>query len=149
MKTLLRTVVKLAFKPLLGEHVPLALQRAGARGAVLLTRCPPGTTIDKARLGGVPALRYRNRAIAPGRALLLLHGGAYILGGNASHRGLAAHLALAAGAEVWMPDYRLAPEHPCPAAIEDALSQYGVRFAEMPLTPDRIVAALRKAGGFD
>lgn len=55
------------------------------------------------------------------RRVVLLHGGGFVAGSRRSHRGLAARIARAAGAPVLLPEYRLAPEHPHPAALEDAL----------------------------
>src|SRR5438132_11981471 len=60
----------------------------------------------------------------PGRAILYLFGGGYMLGSPASRRKTAGHLALAAEARVLVPNYRLAPEHSFPAAIDDALRSY-------------------------
>ncbi len=57
-------------------------------------------------------------------ALLYLHGGGYCIGSIASHRHLAADLSRAAGVRVLLVDYRLAPEHPFPAAVEDAVAAY-------------------------
>ena len=59
-----------------------------------------------------------------GAALLYLHGGGYVIGSPRSHRHLAAALAGASGAATLLPDYRLAPEHPFPAAVEDAVAAY-------------------------
>jgi epsilon-lactone hydrolase len=58
------------------------------------------------------------------RALLFLHGGAYVLGSLATHRDLASRLGRAAGVPVLAVGYRLAPEHPFPAALEDACAVY-------------------------
>lgn len=58
------------------------------------------------------------------RVILYLHGGAYIMGSPRTHRHLGAWLAGAAEARALLPDYRLAPEHPFPAAVEDALAAY-------------------------
>jgi len=58
------------------------------------------------------------------RVLLYLHGGGYVLGGLDSHRGVAWRLADAAGMRVLLVDYRLAPEHPFPAALDDATACY-------------------------
>jgi acetyl esterase/lipase len=58
------------------------------------------------------------------RVILYLHGGAYIAGSSRTHRHLGAMLAGAAGGRALLPDYRLAPEHPFPAGLEDALTCY-------------------------
>jgi acetyl esterase/lipase len=58
------------------------------------------------------------------RVILYFHGGAYIAGSSQTHRHLGAALAGAAGVRAILPDYRLAPDHPFPAAIDDALSSY-------------------------
>jgi len=81
----------------------------------------PGTVAEPVTLAGRPALRVTVGATERPRALVHLHGGAYTVGSPRSHRGLAALLARASGAAVYLPDYRLAPEHPYPAALEDAV----------------------------
>ena len=58
------------------------------------------------------------------KVILYLHGGAYLAGSSRTHRHLAAALAGAAGTRALVPDYRLAPEHPFPAAVEDAVAAY-------------------------
>src|SRR6218665_1019152 len=60
----------------------------------------------------------------PGQVILYLHGGGYVCGKTRTYHNLCGRLASALEAEVWLPDYRLAPEHPFPAAIEDALASY-------------------------
>jgi len=78
--------------------------------------------------------------------LLYLHGGAYMLGSPISHRPLTAALVLASGMRVLALDYRLAPEHPFPAAVEDALAAY--RWLLESGTPrERIVVGGDSAGG--
>lgn len=59
-----------------------------------------------------------------GRAILYLHGGAYVVGSAGSHRSLVSRLALEAGCRALSVEYRLAPEHPFPAAVEDAVKAY-------------------------
>jgi acetyl esterase/lipase len=58
----------------------------------------------------------------PSRIFLVMHGGGFALGSSASHRKLAGHLAKACGVHAFVADFRLAPEHPYPAAVEDGLS---------------------------
>jgi len=75
-------------------------------------------------LGGVPALRFRAPAAAADRAVLYLHGGGYVFGSPRSHADIGALLSETAQAQVHVLDYRLAPEHPFPAAVDDALAAY-------------------------
>ncbi len=145
MITALRLATRLLFKPLLSTWVPLAIQRQGSKAAGLLSRVPPGTQSSRLDLNGVPMLRLQPPAAQADRAVLFLHGGAYVLGGAASHAGLAGQLGRAAGAVAYLPEYRLAPEHPYPAALDDALAAY--RRLLQQYQPDRIAIAGDSAGG--
>lgn len=75
-------------------------------------------------VGGVSGEWLRPRASAANAkaAILYLHGGAYCVGSPATHRAITAHLAQSSGLAAFGADYRLAPEHPFPAALEDAVS---------------------------
>ena len=73
---------------------------------------------------GVPAELLSSGGTSTGRAILYLHGGGYVIGSTATHRELARRLCVAADADVLVIDYRLAPENPFPAAVEDAVSAY-------------------------
>jgi acetyl esterase/lipase len=88
--------------------------------------------------------------VAPGadarRVILYLHGGGYTIGSINTHRELAARLSRAAAARVLVIDYRLAPEHPHPAAVDDATAAYRWLLAN-GVDPARIVVAGDSAGG--
>ena len=73
---------------------------------------------------GIPAELVSSGETSSGRAILYLHGGGYVIGSPATHRELARRLSVAADADVLSIDYRLAPENPFPAAVEDAVSAY-------------------------
>lgn len=79
-------------------------------------------------------------------AVLYLHGGGYVIGSPRSHRHLAAAIARAAGTAALLLDYRLAPEHPFPAALDDALAAYQWLLGR-GLAPGRIIVAGDSAGG--
>lgn len=81
-----------------------------------------------------------------GRAILYLHGGGYVIGSINTHRSLAGRLSRAAKARVLVIDYRLAPEHPHPAAVEDAVAAYRWMLAQN-LKPARIAVSGDSAGG--
>jgi len=78
--------------------------------------------------------------------VLYLHGGGYVIGSPRSHRHLAAAIARAAGTRALLLDYRLAPEHPFPAALDDALAAYQW-LLDRGVSPGRIVVAGDSAGG--
>ena len=98
--------------------------RAGMREATAAMPLPEDVRFERIEAGrtAVPA----EWAIAPNarddRVVVYLHGGGYVMGGVDTHRGLVADLSRAASARVLSVDYRLAPENPHPAAVEDAAS---------------------------
>lgn len=95
---------------------------------------------------GVPSEWVIPGATGSGRVILYLHGGAYNAGSTRSHRALAANIASAANARALTIDYRLAPEHPYPAALVDAFSAYKW-LLEKGVQPGQIVIAGDSAGG--
>jgi acetyl esterase/lipase len=80
------------------------------------------------------------------RVLLYLHGGGYLLGSISTHRSLAARIAEAAGVRALIIDYRLAPEHPFPAALDDAVAAYDF-LLDQGFAPERIAIGGDSAGG--
>jgi acetyl esterase/lipase len=96
--------------------------------------------------GGVPAEWVSAPDVDAGRAVLYLHGGGYVIGSINTHRALAARLSRASRARVLVIDYRLAPEHPHPAAVDDALAAYRWMLSQ-GLQPRRIAVAGDSAGG--
>lgn len=98
------------------------------------------------RLGGVPAVWFSPPSAAPG-VVLFLHGGSYIFGSvETSHAEMAAGIAERTGQEVVGIDYRLAPEHPYPAALEDALLAFAA-LVDSGVSASEIVLAGDSAGG--
>ena len=85
---------------------------------------PEGTTVQAVDVGGVPAEWVIADGVASERVILYLHGGGYAIGSLNTHRAHVARLSAAANARVLNVDYRLAPEHPYPAAVDDAVSAY-------------------------
>lgn len=124
------------------ETIP-EIREAFARAAAQLP-LPDGIRLENARLAGMDALRVRAVGSDPARRILYFHGGGYILGGLKAQKGMSCRLALATGCEVIQPDYRLAPEFPCPAAVHDAVAAYRAL-----LDQDRPIAAIAgdSAGG--
>jgi monoterpene epsilon-lactone hydrolase len=95
--------------------------------------------------GGVPAVEVTVPGAGAGDLILYFHGGAYAMGSAQAAAGLAAGLAREAGASAMSVGYRLAPEHPYPAALDDALAAYRALLDE-GLAPERIALAGESAG---
>lgn len=106
----------------------------------------PGTRFEAVIAGGIPAEWITPATVTGDRVVLYLHGGAYVTGSVADYRGLNSLLAAAAECPVLAVDYRCAPEHPYPAALDDALAAYRWLVAN-GTAPDQIVIAGDSAGG--
>lgn len=92
--------------------------------AWVLYRTPGDMTVQPDDIGGVPGAWIGRQGQAENGVMLYLHGGGFVIGSLRSHRHLVAHLAAEAGLKAYFVDYRLAPEHPFPAAPDDALAAY-------------------------
>jgi monoterpene epsilon-lactone hydrolase len=124
--------------------IPVLRRRTDASARFL--RPPRGVSIEKISAGSVPAERLIPRGAPPDRALLYFHGGAFIYCSLNIHRALVARWAVAGGTQAVSVDYRLAPEHPFPAALDDCLAAYRW-MVRSGISPQRIVAAGDSAGG--
>lgn len=105
-----------------------------------------GSEISEIELGGVRGLKIVAPKSEPGRTLLYFHGGGYVIGSPETHCGLVSHIADAMGAVAYSMDYRLAPEHPFPAAIEDGVAAYQ-GLLEGGQEPGSVIIAGDSAGG--
>jgi monoterpene epsilon-lactone hydrolase len=117
----------MGFLPLLaGERleVPLAQVRERYNQELARNLPPAGVSISKVDMSGIPATLVTPDEIKSDRALFYIHGGGYLGGGPSGYHGIAGHYARMLGARVYLPDYRLAPEHPFPAALEDTFAAY-------------------------
>ena len=107
---------------------------------------PAGTQVEKVVAGGIPSEWIYFSDSDQQRTLLYLHGGAYLLGSADSHRELVARLSAASGMCALLPEYRLAPEHLFPAAVEDAHTAYRWLLSQ-GIQPEHIIVAGDSAGG--
>ncbi len=121
-------------------------RRARMERMARLSPPPEGTQIERVDAGGVPSAWITHPDVRQDRALVYLHGGGYYAGSLKTHQGLAARIALAAGARVLLVDYRLAPEYPFPAAVEDATRAFRWLLRQ-GFAPERVAVAGDSAGG--
>jgi monoterpene epsilon-lactone hydrolase len=125
----------------------IAEQRAMYDRAERVFTLPADTPVEAVTAGGRPAEWIVAAGARTDAAVLYLHGGGYVIGSPRSHRHLAAAVARAAGAACLLPDYRLAPEHPFPAAVDDAVGAYRWLVETRGVAPRRIIVAGDSAGG--
>jgi len=145
LETGLRQTMNRLVKPVLHPAIPVPLQRRIVSQAYRSSIPPRGTRFQSVTVGGVPATRT-TFADKPAGAVLYLHGGGYIIGSSTTHRGITGHLARTSGCTVVAPDYRLAPEHPFPAALDDAEASWS-GLIDKGYRPDQIAVAGDSAGG--
>jgi epsilon-lactone hydrolase len=129
------------------KGVDLAGMRAGFEQGAKLFPPLPGVFHEAVDTGGVRAEWIRPEGAEQGRAILYLHGGGFMLGSIDSYRDLAGRIALAAAAPVLSIDYRLAPEHPFPAGLDDAVHAYRWLIDDAGLASHRLALVGDSAGG--
>jgi len=117
-----------------------------APGGVLYP-LPQDVAVTEVDAGGVPAHWLTAPGVDTERVLLYLHGGGYRMGSFRSHGELAARLGRASGLRVLLLDYRLAPEHPFPAALDDAVAAWRWLRAEQGFQASSLAVAGDSAGG--
>jgi monoterpene epsilon-lactone hydrolase len=128
------------------DSLTTAERRAQYERAEKVFPTPPEVKVERINAPAAPAEWLRPPSAEPGRVVLYLHGGGYVIGSPRSHRHLAAAIAGAAGATTLLLDYRLAPEHPFPAAVEDATAAYRW-LLDQAIAPEHVVIAGDSAGG--
>lgn len=123
--------------------------RRSLESSARLIRPPRGTIIRGATIDGLAAewVAPDQRALAARPTVLYLHGGGFVAGSPATHRAMVAKICAHAGVRALVPDYRLAPEHPYPAADDDCLSAWRWLLAQ-GVKPAEIVVGGDSAGGF-
>ena len=145
LRRVLRGFLRLLFRGLVRPPMPIAGQRLVLRLLTATTLTPRGVARSAATLGGRPCEWHRPPA-SSGNVLLYLHGGAFMIGGPATHRGICASLAKRGGLDVCALDYRLAPEHPYPAARDDVVVAYRA-LLDAGYRPEQVAIGGDSAGG--
>ncbi len=128
------------------KNTPVPALRRRTDTAARLLPNPVGVSVQKGEVGGVPGEWIIPKGAPSDRALLYMHGGGFMFCSPSTHRAMIARLAVAAGTRAFSVNYRLAPEHPFPAAPDDCREAYlGLLRSGIP--PQRIVVAGDSAGG--
>ncbi len=147
LRPVVATSLALSVGRVLQPRVPFAWQRRLTHALVRATApVPRGVAVAREDLGGVTTERLTPRGSRADATVLYFHGGGFCIGSPAMHRPLGARLARALGAPVLVPDYRLAPEHVYPAALDDVLAVYRA-LLDRGVSPERTTFVGDSAGG--
>ena len=114
--------------------------------AAVVTKTHPQASVTRDRIDGVSAEWIKFDSLKTDRVLLYSHGGGYVIGSPASHRAMISQIAWHMKATTVVPDYRLAPEHPFPAGLDDVLAVYRHLIAS-GVKPENLIIAGDSAGG--
>jgi acetyl esterase/lipase len=142
---LVRAWLRLFFKRRSARDVA-AMRRRVAMLGYLVPPAPRGTEVLRVDLDGIAAVRVATRESLDARHILYLHGGGHVAGSPGLYRDFIWRIAAAARARVTIIDHRLAPEHPFPAALDDAVRAYRRLLAE-GADPRRMALMGESAGG--
>ncbi len=130
-----------------GDTEPtIEAMRLGMEASTANMRPIESATIGEAQLGGIRAQTILPDTVSDDRVLLYFHGGGYVIGSPETHTGMVSYIADAMQAKCWSMDYRLAPEHPFPAAIEDGVAAYRALLAT-GVSPEKVIIGGDSAGG--
>ncbi len=127
-----------------GDDVPIEERRAAMDKLDVIPRPRKVAYVDT-HVGGIPAIVATPTEVHPDRHILYIHGGGYVVGSPKSHIAMCARLAKRAAATVTVIDYRLAPEHVYPAAVDDCVAAYRAIIADVD--PSLVTIAGDSAGG--
>ncbi|MHA1445124.1 MAG: alpha/beta hydrolase [Candidatus Heimdallarchaeaceae archaeon] len=122
-------------------------QRKDLEKNVFLFKKPRKTKVRSLEINGISAEWLHQKDQIEDRAILYFHGGSYNAGSLNTHRSLAARIGKVSSSPVLSIDYRLAPENPFPAALEDAVSAYIWLIEHKNIEPNKIAIAGDSAGG--
>jgi monoterpene epsilon-lactone hydrolase len=143
MRPLLRFQIKRRFK----KNPDVFLLRPIMEEALGMQKVPPADiAFDQTTLGGVPTERISAPGVSANAAIFYIHGGGWVAGSPKNHRPLTWRLSRQLGVPVYAPDYRLAPEHPFPAGLDDCLAAYRA-LLDTGLPASSIVIGGDSAGG--
>ena len=142
---LVRTGVRQLGRRVLNPDLPWEIQRRRLDRLMRSSPVPRGTTVAESVMNGVRAEVVTAAGTRPGRTVVHFHGGGYCVGSAAMVRTWAAHLSGQAACRVVLPEYRLAPEHAHPAALQDALRVMNAVLAGA--APASVVVSGDSAGG--
>ena len=136
----------LGMSKMMGEKMGAAKDINEMRAVMIEAQAPEGVTCTPVEVAGVSAEWHVATGAAEDKVIVYVHGGGYVMGSAGSHRDMTGRLSKAAGARVLSLNYRMAPEHPFPAAVDDTVAAYK-GLLDQGIKPGNIAIAGDSAGG--
>lgn len=122
-------------------------ERKGMEQMIVKEKYPEDVIFEEIMVNNIPSLWINTPESVKDRVILYLHGGGYVIGSINTHKGLGYRISRASKSRILLIDYRLAPEHPYPAALEDSVAAYKWLIDEEGIDPQNIVISGDSAGG--
>jgi len=122
-------------------------ERKGMEQMIVKEKYPEDVIFEEIMVNNIPSLWINTPESVKDRVVLYLHGGGYVIGSINTHKGLGYRISRASKSRILLIDYRLAPEHPYPAALEDSVAAYKWLIDEEGIDPQNIVISGDSAGG--
>ncbi len=145
--TAFKLVLRVLKKRMFSNTDHVALRRLVNNSSRRMPKPPADIDFRSERIDGIPCLWVKAMGAEPEKLILYLHGGGYIFcSAHTTHKDILWRLSVASKCRVIAPDYRLAPEHPYPAALEDSIKVYRW-LLDQGYKPENIVIAGDSAGG--
>ncbi len=142
----LKAVVDMIRGIVANPNATIQEQRASFEASMGMMPTPPNTKVTPVKVDGIPAEWVEASGARADHAILYLHGGGYVIGSPVTHRSLAGKLSETSKARVLVIDYRMAPENPFPAAVEDAVKAWRWLLAQ-GLSASKLAISGDSAGG--
>ena len=145
-QSLNKAIIRGASYFLVDEKVPVPVQRKRFESINRIVKDPVNVALSEITVADIPVEVITPPAQSSGLTIIYLHGGAFCVGSPRTHRGITTWMATKLHAKVYVPDYRLAPEHPYPAAVDDCVNLYE-HLMEAGVDPSKCIIAGDSAGG--
>ncbi len=142
-----RRTTRAFFKTIDAEKADVHAMRETWHSAAKVLWTARKVKVEQAEVHGLNAEWLTPKGAQENKLLIYLHGGAYVMGNCATHRQLVSYLAKFSGIKALLPEYRLAPEHPFPAAVDDAVGLYRSLLADGYAASDIVFAGDSAGGG--
>ena len=143
----MENVIKILRESIQSMELSVEAVREGLDQLSTLSKLPKDVKCEPVNVGGIPAEWITTPGSNNNQVILYFHGGGFVAGSIKTHRDLVSRISRVSKARILIIDYRLAPEHPFPAGLDDCVSAYKWLINDEKIAPENIIVAGDSAGG--